>query len=482
MGTNARRRPRAAGLKLCRSARSSRLLAKCLGLALVSSFMTTAGIAQDSLNMSLAARWHVDTIPATWMYGNVYNAVWGYVRDGHEYGIIGSTAGTHIIDVTNPPNIVETAFIPGAFQGTDVIHREFKTYQDRLYAVTDEGIGTLQIIDLRWLPDSAPVIYNSHALFYRAHTLWIDTLHARLYTWAGSSQAAVYDISNPDQPALLNDCEDDIPWWGSEIGWVHDGYVTDNVAYVNHMEGMAIVDFTNINAPQLLGTLDNYPQPGYNHSGWLHDNGWLYVMADETHGTDLKLFDVSDPNDIEFIDTIGVELSEYSIPHNPHFHGDLLHVSYYYDGYWLWNVADPANAQLLGYYDTSLEPHDDSYEGAWGVYPYLPSGRVLVSDMQRGLFVIDISAAVSVAEESALPAELRAFPNPASECVSFLGVGVVQQVDLLAADGKTLAVPFTAQSGRCTLDLSGVTDGVYVARIRAGGRVLSSRIVKQSVR
>lgn len=431
--------------------------------------------------MSLAARWHVDTIPATWMYGNVYNAVWGYVRDGHEYGIIGSTSGTHIIDVTNPPTITETAFIPGAFQGTDVVHREFKTYQDRLYAVTDEGIGTLQIIDLRWLPDSAPVTYNSSALFYRAHTLWIDTLHARLYTWAGSSQAAVYDISNPDQPALLNDCEDDIPWWGSEIGWVHDGYVTDNVAYVNHMEGMAIVDFTNINSPQLLGTLDNYPQPGYNHSGWLHENGWLYVMADETHGTDLKLFDVSDPNDIQFIDTIGVEWNELSIAHNPHFHGDLLHVSYYYDGYWLWNVADPANAQLLGYYDTSLEPHDDSYEGAWGVYPYLPSGRVLVSDMQRGLFVIDISAAVSVAEATE-PETLQAFPNPASSSVSFIATGVVQQIELVATDGRAHAVPFTAQNDRCTLDLSGLSDGLYVARIRTGNRVLSSRIVKQSVR
>lgn len=30
------------------------------------------------------------------------------------------------------------------------------------------------------------------------------------------------------------------------------------------------------------------------------------------------------------------------------------------------------------------------FEGAWSVYPYLPSGTILVSDIQNGLFVVSL--------------------------------------------------------------------------------------------
>ena len=429
--------------------------------------------------MTLAGRWHVDTLPATVQYGNVYNAVWGYERDGHEYGIIGSIPGTHIIEVTDPANLVEVAFIPGAWQALDVVHREFKTYRDRLYGVTDEGQGTLQIIDLRWLPDSAPVLYDSNDLLHRAHTLWIDSTNARLYTWAGSTQAALYDLTDPDLPVLLNDCEADIPWWGGQVGVVHDGYVRDNIAYVNDQDGMHIVDFTSTITPQLLGSLTSYPQPGYNHSGWLHDNGWLYVQADETHGTDLKLFDVSDPTSIEFVDTIGVEWSEYSIPHNPCFKGDELHVSYYYDGYWLWSVADPFNTQLLGYYDTSLEPHDNSYKGAWGVYPYLPSGLVLVSDMQRGLFVIDISAALSLGGTTTPEAQqVKVFPNPVDDRATITCTDPIERIELFDTHGRSVRVDVRVTGATAVIGTASLAEGLYTARITTMHAVLSTRIVK----
>ena len=472
--------PFASGLDVTRSSWSA---ARSFLLIFTSSHFLISTFAQDSLNMSSIGRWHVDTLPATWQYGNIYNATWGYARDGREYGIIGSIPGTHIIDVTDAPSLVEVAFIPGAWQGNDVVHREFKTYQDRLYGVTDEGQGTLQIIDLRWLPDSAPVLYDSHALLYRAHTLWIDTTNARLYTWAGSSQAAVYDLTDPDQPVLMNDCEADIPWWNTEVGWVHDGYVRDNIAYVNDMDAMHIVDFTNSASPQLLGSLTTYPQPGYNHNGWLHENGWLYVQADETHGTDLKLFDVSDPTSIEFVDTIGVEWSEYSIPHNPVFKGDQLHVSYYYDGYWLWSVADPFNAQLLGYYDTSLEPHDDSYKGAWGVYPDLPSGRVLVSDMQRGLFVIDISQALALGEEATMNSTVvNVVPNPTMDQATITCPHVITDIALYNARGQRVQTTPSFNGKSAVIELGDQAEGLYSVRITTRHAVLTSRIIKSGTR
>lgn len=436
--------------------------------------------AQDSLNMSLLDRWHVDTLPPTALYDNTYNAVWGYARDGREYGIIGSTMGTHIIDVTVPTDIFESFYIPGAYQGPNVVHREFKTYRDRLYAVTDEGPGTLQIIDLRWLPDSAPVLYDSGVLFQRAHTLWIDTANARLYTHYGTTEFAIYSLADPDAPVELLDAENDISWWG-QVGGVHDAYTVNNICYTNDVNAMHIIDFTNVASPVLLGTLDVYPQPGYNHSGWLHDNGWLYVMADETHGTDLKLFDVSDPSDIQFIDTIGVELHPLSIAHNPCFKGDQLHVAYYYDGYWLWDCTDPANCQLLGFYDTSLEPHAPSYEGAWGVYPYLPSGIVLVSDMQRGLFVIDISQALQVdgAEPEVAP---RVWPTITDGTVNIsLPSGAGGEVRVFDAAGKAV-LRSTLAVQHSVVDLRDREAGMYLLRITVNGITSTRRVIRTEQR
>ncbi len=443
-------------------------------LALVLAFFLTGthrAFAQDSLNVSKVYQWQGEGLPGSFLYNNTYNAVWGYARDDREYAIIGSTMGTHIIDVTPNDITGEIAFIPGNDQGGDIVHREYKTYRDRLYAVTDEGAGTLQIIDLRHLPDSAPLIYDDNDLFSRAHTLWIDTANARLYTHYGSSDFAIWSLEDPDAPTLMLKPQNSVPWWNQLVDGVHDAYTIGNMTYTNDVDGMHIIDFNDVENPVLLGSLNStdYPQPGYNHSGWLHDNGWLYVMADETHGTDLKLFDVSDPTDIEFIDTIGTDLGPGSIPHNPCFQGDLLHVAYYEDGYWLWNVADPANAQLIGWYDMHPEPYAFSYKGAWGVYPYLPSGHILISEMQHGLFVLDIAQALSVVPGAEIDRGLRIWPNPATRGISIAlprGIGHGPSIIVTDATGRSMLTDMTPNSSvELTLDTRNFAPGPYAVSV-----------------
>lgn len=464
-----------------------KLGARSSWLAALGWLLTVHAPAQDSLNVRKLGQWNDPSLPGSFLYNNTYNAVWGYARDGREYGIIGSTQGTHIIDVTEAAAPEQVAFIPGAVQGGEVVHREFKTYRDRLYAVTDEGPGTLQIIDLAQLPDTAIVTYDSHALFYRAHSLWIDTANARLYTHGGSSDFAIWSLADPDAPTLLLDPQSgSVPWWNS-VGYVHDAYTVGNVTYANDVDAMHIIDFTNTASPQLRGSLTSYPQPGYNHSGWLHDNGWLYVMADETHGTDLKLFDVGDPTDIQFIDTVGTDRGPGSIPHNPCFQGDLLHASWYYDGYWLWSVADPQHAQLLGYYDTYPQPYSFSYKGAWGVYPFLPSGHVLVSDMQTGLYILDISLALAV-QEPAPPADgLRLRPNPAADDVQVAlpaerGINAVLWI--VDATGRTVRTERVRPSPGMdmTLDLRALAPGPYTVVLNDGRTTRSARLIKMNDR
>ncbi|MBL0043968.1 MAG: choice-of-anchor B family protein [Flavobacteriales bacterium] len=322
--------------------------------------------AQDSLNVRSLFHWDDPTIPVgAQVYDDPFNDVWGYAAQGHEYAFLGSSLGTHIFDVTDAANSVLVDFVQGNFAGIGVVHRDMKTYAGYLYAVCDEGSSSLQIMDLHYLPDSVHVVYDSQSLLVRAHNIQVDTVNARLYTCGGTTQFSVYSLADPEQPALLSNCEVDIPWWGGAVGYVHDCFVRDNIVWCNDQDGMHVVDFTDVENPVLLGSLEDYPQAGYNHSSWMNDDGTLYAMADETHGSPLKLVDPSDLSDLHVISTLTSGVHPTSILHNPFFTGNLLHVAYYYDGYWLWDTTDPLQPTLLGFYDTCVVPNTDNYRGAW---------------------------------------------------------------------------------------------------------------------
>lgn len=343
---------------------------------------------------NLLGTWNRDDIIGTALYNNAYNEIWGIAKGGKEYAIIGSTQGTHFIDITDPTQPLERFYIPGAAQGDHIIHRDYHDYQGYLYAVSDEGSSTLQIIDLSQLPDTIRVVYDESTLIRRAHNIFIDTAQAILYAFAtaGSSSGyaamRLFDLSNPVSPQFIAEYN---TFGDINAGHVHDGYVRNGLAYLNcGPSGFAIVDFRNPNNPQTLSTLTTYPSAGYNHSGWATDDCGYYYMADENHGADMKILDVQNPCDAEVVGTFDAEVTApTSIPHNQIVACGYLYVSYYYDGLRVYDISDPTNPEQVLYYDTSTEPDGANYKGAWGIYPLLPSGNILISDMQNGLFVFE---------------------------------------------------------------------------------------------
>lgn len=369
----------------------------------------------------LLSTWFDNSLIPTFSYNGRYNDVWGYARDGREYALIGSTAGVHFLDVTDPGSLVEleAAFVPGVAQGGQLIHRDFKNFGNYLYIVADEGQSALQIVDLSYLPDSTRIVYSSDALLNRVHNIFIDTATARLYACGvtnatGSPSLSILSIADPEQPQLLAS----FPTGSLSLPYVHDAYVRNDTAYLNCTSfGLWVVDFADPNNPQVLGTMTDYVQKGYNHSGWLDQTGHYYYLADETHGKDLKTVDVSDLTDIQVINTFNAESPEaQSIPHNLLWRDGILYVSYYYDGLQVFDVSDPLHPVRIAYYDTFSEPNGGSYQGAWGVYPFLPSGIVLISDMQNGLFVFDqVQTTTSSSEPLANLSGLRVFPQPAAD-------------------------------------------------------------------
>jgi len=375
--------------------------------------------AQAQQTATLLYNWQDTTLVGSWTYNNTYNECWGIVVNNREFAIIGSTEGTHFFDVTDAENSTQVAFVAGAYTGGGVIHRDYHDFAGYLYTVCDEGSSsTLQIIDITNLPSSVNIVYDSNALFTKSHNIYIDTSTAKLYACASNSAMDVYSLSTPTSPTLI--------YSYNGVGHVHDAFVRNDSAYLNcGNDGLRIFDFSNVNQlgdqPILLGSLTSYPDAGYNHSGWLNNDGTIYIMQDENHGYDVKILDVSDLNNITVLSTFNSGVDQNSMAHNGIIKGSLAYIPYYHDGLRVFDISNPNNPIQIWKYDTYNPNNHTSYKGAWGVYPYLPSGNIIVSDMQTGLYMIELNTETTNIVQYDLLNNI--YPNPATKKFTLISRG-----------------------------------------------------------
>jgi hypothetical protein len=99
---------------------------------------------------------------------------------------------------------------------------------------------------------------------------------------------------------------------------------------------------------------------------------------------------ISDYNNINLVDEYITLNGEEHTSHNLYVRPgtDFLIISYYADGTRVINISDPTNLQEIAYYDMS--DIEGLYVSNWGTYAYLPSGYVISSDIEQGLFVFEL--------------------------------------------------------------------------------------------
>jgi len=355
----------------------------CLTLFLIFNFLFPSIGFSQSKNMALQSNWNQA------IYN--YNDIWGYADfSGKEYAIIGSKTKVHFIEVTNPTNptlIAEFAL------GSNTTWRDIKTFGQYAYAVsegfTQEGLVVFDLCDIA--NGNIAIVSQENDVFGKAHNIFIDAKHKRLYAVGTNTQSngvIVYDLSvDPANPTLITK----MPLAG---GYIHDIFVQDNLAFCSHgYNGLYIYDFSNPTTPILKASIET---GGYNHSSWGLNKDNLLLFAQEVPtGLPLGIMDYTDylNNDLEVIKSFKKPLlgptHQNNTPHNPYMIGDYAVVSYYEDGVVIFDMTNPLEPDTIAYYDTY--PNNETYtgyNGCWGVYPYLPSGNILASDISSGLFIL----------------------------------------------------------------------------------------------
>ena len=352
---------------------------KLLFLVITVLLFRTVSIAQ---NINVAFDAHL-TYP-----GQTCANICGYVDStGREYALVGASFGMSIVDVTIPTAPVQVKQIPGIHN----LWREIKVRGNFAY-VTTEGGGGLQIVDLRSLPDTAGLIYHNWTGsgagigLNSMHSLHIDRNFIYLY---GSNLfgggAYVADITDPWNPVYVGNYQN------VSSPYVHDGYVRNDTLYGCHIyQGFFdVVDFTNKSAPVELAS---QATPGaFTHNSWLSKDSKTLFTTDEVANSFLTAYDISNLSSINELDRIQSNPGSNSFVHNVHIinvaGNDYAVTSWYTDGFTITDVGRPRNMIQVGNYDTYTGLCTGEV-GAWGVYPFLPSGTIVVSNINEGLFVL----------------------------------------------------------------------------------------------
>lgn len=360
-----------------------------LGIVFISLLIGLQVIAQDSLNMKKMA--------VLGGLGVEYNDIWGYRHGSKEYGVIGSNSAINIVDVTDCGNPV---LVHQWVDGSSVIWRDFKEYGDYIYGVCDGGACQegLQVINKNTFSQS-----QSLAHFRSAHNIFIEKESGRLYVVGSNTNAHgiwIFDLkTDPGNPTLLKNLKfRDVQNDPSGNYYVHDIYVLNDTAYCSHgYVGYRIWDITDVNNVSLVGELDD--SNGYNHSSWKHSSApYLYVAEEVPIGKPIFVYDISDIENpfttYSFKDPLDAPTYTNNRPHNPFVLRDRLYISYYHDGVQVYDLSNPEVPERIAYYDTYPDNNGvgySGYEGAWGVYPFLPSGCILAADVTYGLNTLELT-------------------------------------------------------------------------------------------
>lgn len=336
-----------------------------------------------SLSVLSYAQLNVDLVSNLNQYSTIgYNDIWGYVdSNGVEYALLGTKNGTSIVNLSNPASPVESAFIPGPYS----TWRDIKVHSQYAYIIT-EGTGTgngLQIVDLSQLPNSASLVSTITTWFERAHNIFIDNGYAFVIGTNGGGGMHILDLSNPVNPTRTA--------YYTQSGYIHDVYVWNDTVIAAAENSYDLVDITDKTNPQLVSVSASLPGI-YAHSGWMTEDKRYFIGAEEFDVRDITVWDLQDRSTWDLVvPSWQMSGGSGSDPvHNIFVKGNYAHISYYKQGYVVLDISDPENPMLAGQYDT-YSSNTGTYNGAWGCYPYLPSGLVLISDIQTGLYVLEFN-------------------------------------------------------------------------------------------
>ena len=334
------------------------------------------------------------------------NDIWGWTHGatGREFALVGTDRGTVFVEITDPVNPINLGALAGVNSGVANSWRDLKTYNDHVFIVAERANHGVQVFDLTKLLTASPnTSFTADALYRQhgnSHNIFVNEGSGFAYSVGSDSCNGglhIIDVSNPVNPTFSACYADD--------GYTHDvqcviytgpdtTYFGREICFASNEDTVTIIDVTDKNNMVQLGRI-SYVGQQYTHQGWLTDDHAYFIFDDEVD----EYFGVVSKTRTHVLNVSDLQNPQYAgyhegrtsaIDHNLYVLGNKVFQANYRAGLNILEITDASTASFneIGYFDLYPNSNSAQFNGAWSNYPYFPSGTIIMSGVEEGLFVL----------------------------------------------------------------------------------------------
>ncbi len=409
------------------------------------------------------------------------NDSWGWTdpQDGKEYAIMGLGNGTAFVDISDPVNPVYLGKLPTHTDSST--WRDIKVYNNYAFVVSEASGHGMQVFDLTRLRNvsNPPETFSEDAHyggFGHCHNIVINEETGYAYAVGTSTYGGgphFVNIQNPLSPVGAGGFGGDNYCHDAQVV-IYDGpdadYAGREIFFGSNEDRVSIVDVTDKNNPISISN-GFYGSVDYTHQGWLTDDKHYFIIGDELDessfgfNTRTIIFDVSDlDNPVVHFE---YEADVAAIDHNGYVVGNDFYLSSYRAGLRILDISDIENKNMVEtkFFDTYPGSNSANFDGAWSVYPYFASGNIVISDINRGLFIVR-DHLLGTNDNSI--SDFMIAPNPAKELVTINSkTEPLTKVAIFNILGQKVMDLNFADSLSENIDISKLQSGMYLVKINS---------------
>jgi choice-of-anchor B domain-containing protein len=408
------------------------------------------------------------------------NDSWGWTdpEDGKEYALMGLSNGTAFIDISNPTEPVYLGKLPTHTQAS--IWRDVKVYNNYAFIVSEAPGHGMQIFDLTRLRNvsNAPATFTNDAHyddFGKAHNIVINPEQPYAYvvgslTYEGGPH--IVDISDPLNPIFAGGYSGSFYTHDAQVV-TYNGpdpdYAGREIFLGSNADEVVFVDVTDKSNPILISDI-SYTNVKYTHQGWLTEDQRYFFLGDELDETLLGFKTKTLIFDLEDIDNPVIRQEYFgptdAIDHNGYIVGNTYYLSNYRAGLRMLDISgvDDGEVNEVGFFDTYPENDDSEFNGVWSNYPYFESGNIVISDIDRGFFLIRKSGTLETSDFE--DQDFKIFPNPASSYVTVLNAEEdIQKIEIFNLLGQKIFSKAYQDEKQIQVNLEAFDSGLYLLKI-----------------
>lgn len=407
------------------------------------------------------------------------SSCWGWTDplDGREYALMGCSSHTAFVDITDPVNPIYKGKM-NATNNSNSPWREIKTYNNYCYVTSEAGGHGLQVFDLTRLrtvvtPTTMAPDFT-YTGFGNCHTLIINEDTGYLYAMGSNTFMGgphILNLANPALPVFVAGYPDE--------DYTHDGQVvTYNGPDTEHVgkeifiganeDKVVIVDMTDKTDPQLLSVF-TYANTSYTHQGWFTEDHKYWLLGDEIDELDFGFNSKTLILDFSNLDAPVLKANYFgptaAVDHNGFVLGDEFFLSNYSAGLRILSTEEVDAGVLteVGFFDSYPSNNNAVFNGSWSNYPYFPSGSIIISDIDSGLFVVRKGGALGIADNQKSVFSLA--PNPATSMVTLTSADTIETVEVFDVLGKKVLGVEGIGHGEFNLNVESLESGIYLMKV-----------------